>query len=248
MQLEKKYGNNRSVMGYYFKNTLRYWRKTFKMMFLYNRIKWSEITVNELRDRIDSDFPPLILDIRTIKEYTDGHIPTARQIYVDEIKSNLENLQTFKEKEIVTICPGGGLSLVAVDILVDAGFKDVKSLKDGMDLWVERGYPTTTEDEYFYPSKKERAEIIDEEQFLDKKYIGEIHNSVDARGLHCPQPIMRSLKALKALEIGQVLEILTTDPGSKTDIPAWVRSTGHDLLGFEERTPKDFRFVVKRMK
>ncbi|UCG90416.1 MAG: sulfurtransferase TusA family protein [Candidatus Heimdallarchaeota archaeon] len=246
--MEKKYGKNTSVMGYYFKNTLRYWRKTFKMMFFYEKSEWSEITVNELHDRFNSNKTPLILDIRTVKEYTDGHIPTARQIYVTEIKSNLEDLQHFKENEIVTICPGGGLSLVAVDILVDADFEDVKSLKGGMDLWIEKGYPTTTANEFFYPSKKEKAKITEEEQSLDEKYTGEIHHSLDACNLSCPQPIMKSVKSLRALDIGQVLEILTTDPGSKADIPAWVRSTGHKLLVFEERGPKDFRFLVKRMK
>ncbi len=237
-----------SVMGYYFKNTIRYWRKTFKMMFFYEKSEWSEITVDELHDRFNSIQPPLILDIRTVKEYTDGHIPTARQIAVTEIKSNLENLQSFKEKEIVTLCPGGGLSLVAVDILVDADFKDVKSLKGGMDLWTEKGYPTSTADEFFYLSKKDRTNIIEGKQSIDEKSLSEVRYTVDARNLHCPQPIMKSMKALKALEIGQVLEILTTDPGSKADIPAWIRSTGQELLGFEERRPKDFRFLVKRIK
>jgi len=65
-------------------------------------------------------------------------------IPIMELKSNLEDLDSFKEKEIVTICPGGGLSLVAVEILTEAGFKDVKSLKGGLDLWREKGYPTTT--------------------------------------------------------------------------------------------------------
>ncbi|MFX1286036.1 MAG: sulfurtransferase TusA family protein [Promethearchaeota archaeon] len=246
--MEKKYGKNLSVMGYYFKNTLRYWRKTFRMMFFYEKSEWSEITVDELHDRLNSNKTPLILDIRTVKEYTDGHIPTARQIYVTDIKSNLEDLQHFKEDEIVTICPGGGLSLVAVDILVDADFKDVKSLKGGMDLWIEKEYPTTTTDEFFYPSKKDKAKIAEEEQSLDEKYTGKIHHSIDARGLGCPQPILKSVRSLKALEIGQVLEILTTDPGSKADIPAWVRSTGHKLLVSEERDPKEFRFLVKRMK
>ncbi|MFX0125115.1 MAG: sulfurtransferase TusA family protein [Candidatus Hodarchaeota archaeon] len=246
--MEKKYGKNKSVMGYYFKNTLRYWRKTFRMMFFYEKSEWSEITVEELHDRFNSNKTPLILDIRTVKEYTDEHIPTARQIYVTDIKSNLEDLQHFKEDEIVTICPGGGLSLVAVDILVDADFKDVKSLKGGMDLWIEKGYPTTIADEFFYPSKKEKAKIIEEEQSLDEKYTGKIHLSLDARDLSCPQPIMKSVKSLRTLDIGQVLEILTTDPGSKADIPAWVRSTGHKLLFFDERGSKEFRFLVKRMK
>ncbi len=246
--MERKFGKNRSKIGYYFKNTLRYWRKTFKMMFYYEKLEWSEITVDELHDRINSNKTPLILDIRTVKEYTDGHIPTARQIYVTEIKSNLDDLQHFKENEIVTICPGGGLSLVAVDILVDAGFKEVKSLKDGMDLWVEKGYPTTTADEFFYPSKKDRAKLTEEEHSLDEKYTGKIHHSLDARGLSCPHPIMKSVKSLRTLDIGQVLEILTTDPGSTRDIPAWTRSTGQELLVFEEHGSKEFRFLVKRMK
>ncbi|MFX1507478.1 MAG: sulfurtransferase TusA family protein [Promethearchaeota archaeon] len=245
--MEKKYGDNMSVMGYYFKNTIRYWKKTFKMIFFYNRSEWSEITVEELEDRFNSNQIPLILDIRTIQEYLDGHIPTARQIYVTEIKSNLENLQQFKGKEIVTVCPGGGLSLVAVDILVDAGFKDVKSLKDGMDLWIEKGYPITTNEEFFYPSKKDRAKIIKELQSLEE-YRGEVHHTVDARGLTCPHPIMKSVEALKALKVGQVLEILTTDPGSKSDIPAWARSTGQELLISEEHGLEEFRFLVKRMK
>jgi rhodanese-related sulfurtransferase len=61
-----------------------------------------------------------------------------------ELESNLEDLDSFKEKEIVTICPGGGMSLAAVDILTKAGFTDVKSLKGGLDLWRRKGYPTTT--------------------------------------------------------------------------------------------------------
>jgi len=235
-------------MSYYLKNAIRYWRKTIRMMFLYDRVEWSEITVSELLDRINSDQSPLILDIRTVQEYRDGHIPKARQIYVTEINSNLENLQSFKEKEIVTICPGGGLSLVAVDILVDADFKDVKSLKDGIDLWIKKGYPTTTADEYIYPSKKDRAKIIQDKQFLDKQYHGEVHHTLDARNFTCPIPVLRSKKKLQTLKIGQVLEILTTDPGSQRDIPAWARATGQELLVSEEHDPKEFRFLVRRLK
>ncbi|MFW9904317.1 MAG: sulfurtransferase TusA family protein [Candidatus Thorarchaeota archaeon] len=236
------------AIGYYFKNTIRYWRKTFKMMFFYDRSEWSEITVEELLDRINTNQPLLILDIRTVNEYKKGHIPAARQINVTEIKSNLENLQSFKATEIVTICPGGGLSLVAVDILVDADFQDVKSLKGGMDLWSEKGNPTTTADEFIYPSKKDKTKIIQEEQFLEEKYSGYVHHTVDARGLSCPQPVLKSKKSLKTLKMGQVLEILTSDPGSQRDIPAWTRVTGQELLVSEERGPKEFRFLVKRRK
>ena len=46
----------------------------------------------------------------------------------------------------------------------------------------------------------------------------------------------------------QVLEILTTDPGSKADIPAWVQVTGQELISAEERGSNDFRFLVRKLK
>ena len=48
-----------------------------------------------------------------------------------ELASNFEDLQSFKDKEIVTICQGGGMALIAVEIMAEADFKDVKSLKGG---------------------------------------------------------------------------------------------------------------------
>lgn len=75
----------------------------------------------------------------------------------------------------------------------------------------------------------------------------EVHQTLDARNLSCPMPVLKSKKALKTMEIGQVLEILATDPGSLADIAAWTRATGQELLVSEERGPKDFRFLVKRL-
>ncbi|MFX0171586.1 MAG: sulfurtransferase TusA family protein [Candidatus Hodarchaeota archaeon] len=76
----------------------------------------------------------------------------------------------------------------------------------------------------------------------------EAHKLLDARGLSCPMPVLKSKKALKELDINQILEILATDPGSMADIPAWTRTTGQELLLSEERGPKDYRFLVKRLK
>ena len=130
---------------------VKYWKSTLKMIlqaawpdrFIY---EWSEITVYDLFDRVNSDRPPLLIDVRSPEEFNGGygHIPDARSIPVLELESHFEDLQSFKEKEIVTMCPGGGMSLVAVEILTNAGFKDVKSLKGGTDLWHNNGYPTTT--------------------------------------------------------------------------------------------------------
>ena len=75
-----------------------------------------------------------------------------------------------------------------------------------------------------------------------------VHKTLDARGLSCPMPIVKSMKAIKKLRINQVLEILTTDPGSKKDIPIWAKATGQELIASEEQGPDNFRFLVKRLK
>jgi rhodanese-related sulfurtransferase len=136
-----------SFIRYYLKPMIKYWRTTLKLFSSLAKsegFEWSEITVDELFDRVNSDQPPLLVDVRSPKEFTEGygHIPNARSIELLELESKFEDLQPFKDKEIVTMCPGGGLSLVAVEILEKAGFTDVKSLKGGTDLWHQSGYPT----------------------------------------------------------------------------------------------------------
>jgi len=54
---------------------------------------------------------------------------------------------------------------------------------------------------------------------------------LDAKGLACPMPIVRTKKAMKDLQSGQVLEVEATDPGSKADMKAWAESSGHQYLG-----------------
>ena len=75
-----------------------------------------------------------------------------------------------------------------------------------------------------------------------------VHKTLDAWGLSCPMPILKSRIAIKKLGINQVLEILTSDPGSLADIPTWARATGQELISSEERGPKNYRFLVKRLK
>ncbi|MEH7438657.1 sulfurtransferase TusA family protein [Neobacillus drentensis] len=54
---------------------------------------------------------------------------------------------------------------------------------------------------------------------------------LDAKGLACPMPIVKTKKAMTGLEAGQVLEVLATDKGSKADIKAWAKCSGHQYLG-----------------
>lgn len=58
-----------------------------------------------------------------------------------------------------------------------------------------------------------------------------VNDVVDAKGLSCPMPIVKTKKAMNGLAQGQVLEIQATDKGSKADIKAWAESTGNQYLG-----------------
>ncbi len=53
---------------------------------------------------------------------------------------------------------------------------------------------------------------------------------LDAKGLNCPLPILKAKKTLKGMDAGQVLEILSTDPGSVADFESFCRTTGNELL------------------
>ena len=55
--------------------------------------------------------------------------------------------------------------------------------------------------------------------------------TLDAKGLACPMPIVKTKKAMNTLEAGHVLEVQATDKGSKADLKAWAESTGHQYLG-----------------
>lgn len=56
------------------------------------------------------------------------------------------------------------------------------------------------------------------------------HKILDAKGLSCPMPIIKTKKAMDELESGQILEIHTTEKGSIKDLPAWAKSAGHVLI------------------
>ncbi|HEX7472281.1 MAG TPA: sulfurtransferase TusA family protein [Candidatus Limnocylindrales bacterium] len=73
----------------------------------------------------------------------------------------------------------------------------------------------------------------------------EIRERVDARGLSCPMPIVKTAQAIKALGSGEFIEVLATDPGSVKDFAAWSRSTGNELV--EQSTDGAVhRFVIRR--
>lgn len=71
-------------------------------------------------------------------------------------------------------------------------------------------------------------------------------HTLDARGLNCPLPILRTRKALAALETGDVLQVLATDPGSTKDLASFCEQTGNQLLT-TAADRDEFSFLIRKV-
>lgn len=73
----------------------------------------------------------------------------------------------------------------------------------------------------------------------------EVTRSIDARGMACPGPLMTLIGAIREGQVGDVIEVLSSDEGSKSDIPAWVQKAQHEML---EVVPEEgyARFVIRK--
>ncbi|MEX1173430.1 MAG: sulfurtransferase TusA family protein [Chloroflexota bacterium] len=74
-----------------------------------------------------------------------------------------------------------------------------------------------------------------------------ITRTVDARGSFCPGPLMELIRAIRESEVGDVLAVLSSDKGSKADIPKWVEKAGHRLVTLETRDGYD-EIVVEKLR
>ncbi len=70
---------------------------------------------------------------------------------------------------------------------------------------------------------------------------------IDARGAWCPGPLMELIAAIKEEEVGAELELLSSDQGSRKDIPLWLEKAGQTLVSVQEESGFD-RFLIKKTK
>lgn len=69
---------------------------------------------------------------------------------------------------------------------------------------------------------------------------------LDVRGLFCPEPVLKTKKAMDTMRVGEVLEIVGTDPGSKADLPAWAKRAGHEFLELKEEKEANRYYIRKK--
>jgi TusA-related sulfurtransferase len=70
--------------------------------------------------------------------------------------------------------------------------------------------------------------------------------TVDARGSACPGPLLEAKKGIGKVKVGEVIEILSGDPGTRTDIPAWAGKVGHEFLGVASAEGYDKLYVRRK--
>ncbi len=71
------------------------------------------------------------------------------------------------------------------------------------------------------------------------------NNELDARGLNCPLPILKTRKAINDMQVGDTLRVITTDPGSVKDFPTFAKQTGHELIATEENDD-EYIFTLRK--
>ncbi|MFW9948947.1 MAG: rhodanese-like domain-containing protein, partial [Candidatus Thorarchaeota archaeon] len=122
----------------------RFEKKTRKQLRSPNAPALSDINASELYERLDSDdSPAIMIDVRTPQEYNGNlwHIKNTKLMPLGELMHNIDALDKYKDEEIVVICHSGSRSMMAAQLLVRAGFKDVRNLTGGMMVWHRSGYP-----------------------------------------------------------------------------------------------------------
>ena len=72
-----------------------------------------------------------------------------------------------------------------------------------------------------------------------------VHKEIDTRGLNCPLPILKAKKSLNEMQSGELLRVVSTDPGSMRDFQAFARQTGNELVD-QQTAGDEFIHVLRR--
>ncbi|OCN01121.1 pyridine nucleotide-disulfide oxidoreductase [Clostridium sp. W14A] len=169
-----------------------------------------------------------LLDVRTPEETATGMLDGAVNIPVDELRNRLSELP--KDKPVYAYCAVGLRGYVASRILTQHGF-DVYNLSGGMKTWRDvHDKPSAPSPTDCAGIKKNCEPVKPAPPSAPEKTI-----EVDACGLQCPGPIMKTAQAVKAASEGETLCIRATDPGFVSDIGVWCERTGNRLLGSERK-------------
>ncbi|MDA3790987.1 MAG: rhodanese-like domain-containing protein [Desulfobacula sp.] len=106
----------------------------------YQQASYKALSSKHAKTYIKTD-NPLILDVRTPKEYATGHLENSILLPVQELQKRISELDVHKNNAILIYCASGNRSTVASKILIDAGFKKIFNLRHGISGWAKNNYP-----------------------------------------------------------------------------------------------------------
>jgi NADPH-dependent 2,4-dienoyl-CoA reductase/sulfur reductase-like enzyme/peroxiredoxin family protein/rhodanese-related sulfurtransferase/TusA-related sulfurtransferase len=165
-----------------------------------------------------------ILDVRTDEETTGGQIiQGSLNIPLDELRERLDEIP--KNKPVYIYCAIGLRGYLALQILTQRGFTNVKNLSGGYKTYSTATISIKTERQYCVMENRLDSSNLDQQTVKQMKTI-----KVDACGLQCPGPILKLKKAIDEIAEGECIEITSTDAGFSRDAEAWCNSTGNTLI------------------
>ena len=100
-----------------------------------------EMSAGELTARLASEAPPVVLDVRTPREYAAGHLPSAINVPYKALSDKLAEILGFSDREVVLYCERGKRSVMATAVLREAGFSSLWHLQGHMVGWRGQGLP-----------------------------------------------------------------------------------------------------------
>jgi NADPH-dependent 2,4-dienoyl-CoA reductase/sulfur reductase-like enzyme/peroxiredoxin family protein/rhodanese-related sulfurtransferase/TusA-related sulfurtransferase len=181
-------------------------------------IHWRDIQSLDIEKNI-------LLDVRTVEEFSLSHIAGAVNIPVDSLRGRMNELS--KEKNIVIYCAVGLRGYLASRILTQNGFEKVQNLSGGYKTYA---LATDEQNNYNYFLNIH----IDSKDEMKDTNISKF--CVDACGMQCPGPIIQTKKYYDELKTGQRMEVKATDQAFATDVKAWSNIVGAKLLGVENKS------------
>lgn len=182
-------------------------------------IYWRQIVASDRSDYF-------LIDVRTKDENALGTIHGAVNIPVDELRAHIDELP--RDKKLVVFCAVGLRGHVASRILMQHGFSEVYNLSGGYKTYQTAVQKQSNEDIYANLS------IGKDDTIYQKRVdVNVLSLKVDACGLQCPGPILKLKKAFDEASVGDVVEVVATDPGFARDVQSWCKSTGNRLLSVE---------------
>jgi NADPH-dependent 2,4-dienoyl-CoA reductase/sulfur reductase-like enzyme/peroxiredoxin family protein/rhodanese-related sulfurtransferase/TusA-related sulfurtransferase len=184
----------------------------------------------------------VLLDVREPIERELGYIHGSINMPIDQIRDRIGELD--KDKPIITYCAIGLRGYVALRILKELGFKDVKNLNGGYSTYSVQ--KCDSDKGCSIPMTESKLEFHDSGDVIDKHFeqTGQTFK-LNACGLQCPGPIMQVYKRLEEMERGDMLDVTATDPGFKSDIGVWCKKTGNSLIESGKRD-KVFYAIIKK--